>query len=346
MRPTPVASLIVALCVATVTAQDIDARLEQLRTDPTASFGTAPTDDFAAVPDGVLALVSWNIQTGGTAPESGRLRPPQVEKALGVFFAGSYQLLAAQEIASDRHSTKLLDQLPGPTSNWAASFTNTTSRLDNGFWFRSGTVTAREGNVILHSATFDSSGRIIVDDDLSKHPPRIAHFTVGDFDFTLISLHLTFQDGDTGASVRELENVLDFLDVYFYTPGHDPDVIITGDFNTPSRLSQAPGFDGLTIGGVIAADLRFQTGERRLVVTVHEKTSRKKNGDPNKNYDHFILSADCMEEFIQARRMNTSILLEHSDEVQPDGTRRRTSDHFPIVAFFRAQGAGVARDLP
>lgn len=116
--------------------------------------------------------------------------------------------------------------------------------------------------------------------------------------------------------------------------------------------SGRPGADpnAITLDGILDKDLRFQAGERRFVVTVHEKTSRQTGagltkGQPANNYDHLILSADCLEEFIRARRLDTSILLDHSGEVQ-DGDRRLTSDHFPIVGFFRTSGVGVAKDLP
>jgi hypothetical protein len=70
----------------------------------------------------------------------------------------------------------------------------------------------------------------------------MAHFVVDDFDFTLITLHLTFADGDTAESVRELRTLLDLLDGYFQEPLHDPDVVVCGDFNIPSALSGQPGF--------------------------------------------------------------------------------------------------------
>ena len=93
-------------------------------------------------------------------------------------------------------------------------------------------------------------------------------------------------------------------------------------------------------------DLRFQSGERRFAVTVHEPTSRNSTGAAVNNYDHFILSADCLEEFITARRIDTTIVHDHSDELRNNGTRKLTSDHFPIVAFFKTSGAGVALDQP
>ena len=190
----------------------------------------------------------------------------------------------------------------------------------------------------------DGSGRLVTDPDRSVHPPRAAHFTINDFDFTLITLHLTFAGGDTAESAREMGVVLDYLDEYFQEPGHDPDVIISGDFNIPSRLSGATGSGGITLDPIFDDDPRFQVGERRFVVTVHEPTSRRSvanGGTPANNYDHFILSADALEEFVQARRVDTVVLTANED----DPEQRLTSDHFPVVAFFQTLGAGIQPDV-
>jgi hypothetical protein len=58
------------------------------------------------------------------------------------------------------------------------------------------------------------------------------------------------------------------------------------------------------------------------------------------NYDHCVLSADTLEEFIQARRVDTEILTSHPEDPEV----RLTSDHFPVVAFFRTSGEGVVPD--
>jgi hypothetical protein len=47
-----------------------------------------------------------------------------------------------------------------------------------------------------------------------------------------------------------------------------------------------------------------------------------------------------MEEFIQARRVATSILTDHPE----DPEARLTSDHFPVVAFFKTRGDGISLD--
>jgi endonuclease/exonuclease/phosphatase family metal-dependent hydrolase len=212
--------------------------------------------------------------------------------------------------------------------------------MDNGFWFRSGTLLTGS-TLILTTDQKDTSGRVVTDPTRAVHPPQVGHFQVGDFDFTLITVHLTFADGDTTESIRELRGVLDYLDWYFNQPDHDPDVIVCGDFNTPSLLSGQQGRNWITLDAVFDQDLRFQVGERRFVVTVHQPTSRNSSGTPVSNYDHCVLSADTMEEFVGARRVSTTILTDHPDDPEV----RLTSDHFPVVAFFRTRGDGVAPDL-
>jgi endonuclease/exonuclease/phosphatase family metal-dependent hydrolase len=125
-------------------------------------------------------------------------------------------------------------------------------------------------------------------------------------------------------------------------PAHDPDVIICGDFNTPSLLSGQTGRSGITLDDVFARDSRFQTGERRFVITVHDPTSRSSStGEPATNYDHCLISADALEEFVQARRVQTSILTDDPE----DPELRLTSDHFPVATFFRTRGEGISLDL-
>lgn len=301
-----------------------------------------PTDQ-SQVPSDWLALVSWNVQVGGVSPSPDAERPPMVADALARLFAGSYQLLAAQEISSSASDGVLLSLLPGADGDWVSSFFDTTDSQDNGFWLRP-SVRLGQAMPLFVTSMQDASGRFITDPARSVHPPQAAHVTVGGFDFTLITVHLTFADGNTVESAREMRVILDYLDEYFQQPGHDPDVIICGDFNIPSLLSGQSGSAGIVLDSIFDADARFQTGERRFVVTVHEPTSRTtvaNGGMPNNNYDHFVLSADVLEELVQARRVAPEILTGHPDDPEV----RLTSDHFPVVAFFRTQGEGIQTDI-
>ncbi|MCC6390747.1 MAG: lamin tail domain-containing protein [Bryobacterales bacterium] len=318
-----------------------ESKLSDLRTNPRVPPLAELPNDRIAVPADWLALVSWNIQVGGASPTSDT-RPPMVKSVLNALFGGSYQLLAAQEIPSAESSEFFRTLLPGGSAMWQASFFDSTDSMDNGLYYQAG-VKLRDAAPLFVIGDRDEAGRYLPDTNKAVHPPQVAQFEAGNFDFTVITLHLTFAGGDTAASTAEFSHLLDYLDWYFQQPGHDPDVIVCGDFNTPSALSGDTGRDGLTLDSVLGADPRFQTGERRFVVTVHEPTSRRpaaSGGGPANNYDHCVLSADTMEEFIQARRVDTTILTDHPD----DPEQRLTSDHFPMVSLFRTQGPGVILD--
>jgi endonuclease/exonuclease/phosphatase family metal-dependent hydrolase len=300
------------------------------------------TGDREAVPEDMLALVSWNIQTGGTSVSSTATRPPMVRDTLKRMLGGTFQIIAAQEIPSQPSSQLLVGLLPEESGPWQQAFVDTTSTMDNGFWFQTDTATLNRNEVLFTTDDKDAQGRLVRDEDRAFHPPHVAHFTVGDFDFTIITLHLTFQGGAAEESRREMAVVLDYLTEYFDTEGHDPDVIICGDFNLPSFASGETA-DGLTLDQIIEDDGRFSDTLRRLHVFVDEKTSRSPvsgGGLPSRNYDHFVLSEDCLEEFVSARRFAPEILTD--DPRDPEETR--TSDHFPIVAIFRTSGENVQRD--
>lgn len=303
----------------------------------------APTREAVedVIPPGALALVSWNVQTGATSPNPDALRPQLVRGALGRILDGRYQILAAQEVANADGAERLRAMLPDGEPAWQALFRDTSARMDNGVWFRGAAGQAVDLGVLFTEAAA-ADERPDTDPARAVHPPHAAHFTVGEFDFTLITVHLTFQGGDTEESAREFVVLLDFLDEYFGQEDHDPDVIICGDFNMPSELA---GEDGLTLDEVLQQDGRFEAGPHALHVLVDEKTSRSpasKGGLPNHNYDHFIVSDDCLEELLEARRLNPDVL---TDDPR-DPKMALTSDHFPIVAYFRTQGDRVRRDRP
>jgi uncharacterized protein (TIGR03437 family) len=307
------------------------------------SLPEIPTD-VSPIPADWLALVCWNVQVGGVSTSPTATRPPMVQSALAKMFSGTYQVLAAQEVSSTENADVLKGLLPGGNPEWEYTFFDTTDTMDNGIWSREAVAFGASAPLFATSQV-SSTGKIVTDPARAVHPPIVAHMAVGDFDFTLVNLHLTFEDGNTEESARELRVLLDYLDNYFQQPVHDPDVILCGDFNIPSTASGQTGKAGMTVDGVLAADQRFSSGERRFTVLVHEPTSRSSaanGGMPANNYDHFVVSADVSEELVQARRLSPGILLDHPE----DPEERLTSDHFPIVGFFRTRGPGIMRDLP
>jgi hypothetical protein len=77
--------------------------------------------DREAVPENMLALVSWNIQTGGTSVSAPATRPPMVRDALKRMLDGTFQVIAAQEIPSQVSAQLLVGLLPtnrGPVNRY------------------------------------------------------------------------------------------------------------------------------------------------------------------------------------------------------------------------------------
>jgi len=282
----------------------------------------------------IFRLISWNVQTFG-----GNISPAR-ERAYGQLLdhmfsrSRSSKVLAVQELANDEGRDKFSNSLPGGPDRWNPSFQNTNSSQDNGFF------TQRQVEVNceqLMYAKMGEDGRWRSDPERIKHPVRVSHMKMGNFDFTLINLHLTFQGGDSNASIGEFQHVLKWLSDYFADPASDPDVIITGDFNLNSAtlhsvMQQWPAFrydyneDGEAIPKATT-----------MVTLVDEATSRH-NGVPKNNYDHFIMTADTyLEEYVtgSAGAVTPGLLkaIEEENEVY-------VSDHLPISSGFYTSGVG------
>jgi len=282
----------------------------------------------------IFRLISWNVQTFG-----GNIAPAR-ERAYGQLLdhmfsrSRSSKVLALQEIANDEGRDIFAENLPGGSDRWNPSFQNTNDAQDNGFFTQHQVQVDCEQFMY---AKIGEDGRWRSDPDRIRHPVRVSHMKVGNFDFTLINLHLTFAKGDANASLREFNQVLAWLTNYFTDPNSDPDVIITGDFNLNSAtlhaaLQQWPQF-------------RYNFDENgqpvatptTMVTLVSEPTSRSR-GVPKNNYDHFIMTADTyLEEYVpgSAGAMNPGLLqsIEEENEVY-------VSDHLPISSGFFTSGKG------
>lgn len=135
----------------------LEERLRVFRTDPTVPPLEEIPHDRVGIPSGWLALVSWNVQAGGTSPSPDALRPEMVQAALGKMFGGAYQILASQEIPNAESAGVLTKLLPGGPLQWTASFFDTTDSMDNGVWHRAG-VTCRDAFPLFTGSTLD--GRV------------------------------------------------------------------------------------------------------------------------------------------------------------------------------------------
>ena len=291
----------------------------------------------------IFRIISWNVQTFG------KIKPEREAafEMLGAMFSSnrSAKILALQEVANDTGLGKFGDLLPGGKERWSGTFQNTNDSQDNGFFTqKSVTVDCEE----FLFAREDEDGRWRRRPELQKHPARAAHMRVGDFDFTLITLHLTFAAGETDKSGEELRNIFRWLEDYFDNPANDPDVILAGDFNMTTQKgkgdssSKKPVLEDIINDFPTFARMYDSNGKHvprptELISLVDVPTSRYK-GSPRNNYDHFILSGDVFyEEFAHG---SAGPIPSDFIEAAEKAHNIYVSDHLPISAGFQSTGAG------
>jgi exonuclease III len=291
----------------------------------------------------IFRIISWNVQTfGNLKPE----RAAAFDMLSEMFSKNrSSKVLALQEVANDTGLGRFSDLLPGGKDRWNDTFQNTNDSQDNGFFTqKSVTVDCEE----FLFAREDTDGRWRRRPDRQMHPARAAHMRVGDFDFTLITLHLTFAKGDTKKSGEELRNILRWLEDYLDNPENDPDVILAGDFNMSTRKgkgssrSKKPVLEDIikdfpTFARMYDSEGKHVPRATELISLVDAPTSRYK-GTPKNNYDHFIMTGDTFyEEFVKGSAGPIPSDFIEAAEKEHD---IYVSDHLPISAGFQSKGIG------
>jgi hypothetical protein len=276
----------------------------------------------APAPAAVVRIVSWNLQTFGKHINPGRKRAS--EKAMeAVFKDPQTKLLAAQEIADDEAADVVQGELPSE-GRWTRSFENSSDPQDNGFFARDG--------VQLECSAF-----LFADRGKSRHPARAAHVRIGALDFTIITVHLAYDHGHADHAFDELRHVLDWIRAYEARPGADPDVVIAGDFNLPTRAGKAASQRAHDAQWKPIDDVINEYADLQLVPLVDQPTSRQ-NGEAANNYDHFVISKHLAD---------TAFVVGSAGRMPEDGLKAieasegaQISDHFPISAQVRSGGAG------
>lgn len=274
----------------------------------------------------VFRLVSWNLQTYGKRIKAERKRA-SAEALRRIFADAQSKVLAAQEIGDDAGAENVASALEGTRGSWTMDFENSRDAQDNGLFVRDGKV---ECSGFLFSTTEDQR--------VSRHPARAAHVRIGDLDFTLITVHLEYNHGGAGSSVAELRRVLDWVAARL---DREPDVVVAGDFNLPTRAGKVLSQRGWDADWTPLEDVLAEYQALRMTPLVDEPTSRR-NGIAANNYDHFLVTRHLLETAYvrgSAQRLPESFLtaIEAQERVE-------ISDHFPIALTLRSRGAGVSLD--
>ncbi|HOX21984.1 MAG TPA: endonuclease/exonuclease/phosphatase family protein [Elusimicrobiales bacterium] len=282
---------------------------------------------FAACSRSGFEIMSWNLQTfGHLKPE----RLAAVRKAYEAAVSSNVYAIAVQEIADNKGMETFLALLPGGTTQWAASFENSPDRQDNGIAYRKECSTVAAEGFLFR----DAQG--LPDQSKSLHPVRWARLKTGDLEYTLLSLHLTFQRGDASQSARELGFILDWTVSKMSAPVPERNFIIAGDFNLPTRKGKELSKRAKEKKWLPLEPLFKTNGAGALAVFVDEPTSRP-HKQPYNNYDHFIVSPALAGSVAKAGRLP----IEHVDKADHNSTAM-VSDHYPVMLRLEFSTAAVA----
>ena len=287
-------------------------------------------------------ILSWNVQVFGKGMKPKRKEAYQ--KLLEHSFSNNrnVRVLAIQEVVNADMARYIDGMMPGPDNRWEPSMDDSKDSQDNLFFVRNDVA------MDCDHPLFSGSGSR----EKSLHPARVAHMRAGDFDYTIITLHLTFGHGSPDGSRRELRHVLDWAQQYLRKSDSDPDLIIVGDFNLPTAAGKEESLRSKEKGwhpidGIIGEYPAFRRdadaeGNRKpknteLVPLVDDRTSRNK-GEPANNYDHFIVTGDLFdEEYVQG---SAGVVPPNFIESIQSKEHVLMSDHYPISAGFRMSGTG------
>lgn len=229
-----------------------------------------------------VTFVTWNVRGY-----------PEKDPASRTWFSGQLlrlkpDVLCVQEIANRGKVDQLLAS--ERSFSWTA-FADSSDSMDNAIFGTTGI--GRED---------------LADPQGFQHPAQAAYVWSGGFDAVVVTVHLSW----TNTTLREKEKGL-LRSVVSEMRKKDPDVMVTGDFNTKEQgieeLAQAIGLKVMVPAGQVG------------VGTTHA----------GNRYDHFLVSPDLASEEAVDCRIET---FSGADLA----TATAVSDHLPVTARFRTDG--------
>ncbi len=245
-----------------------------------------------AGPDGgLLRLATWNVRilSDGSRDDA--------ELAYIAQIMERYDLVAVQELRDTRVVERLLAIMPG----WEAVVSGPAGRGVKelcAFFYRTSMVEPLGEAFLLPDPA-----------DLFIREPYIAGFRAGNFDFTLITIHLLYGSGKRERR-RELVLLDDVVRVVDFLDGAEEDQILLGDFNFDADDS---GWQFTRMVPVVASDVK---------TTITDTSS----------YDNFWIDPENSREyagFLEVYRFD-ELLFGDDDRA----ASLAVSDHRPVAVLF------------
>jgi PKD repeat protein len=272
--------------------------------------------------DGLVRIASWNVLKLGADT-------PVADRAAVI---AEYDLVALQEVKSLDGVQALRDELQNQTEvAWqyvASALTGSGNAAEYYvFVYRTDRVQEIEGPRGLYPEP---------DGDDFVHEPFFATFRAGEFDFTIITVHVVWGDGSAPPRVAEVQK-LD--DVWVYVQSLDPDeddLLLTGDYNLNRPTHYA--FDDLRALDLIPliengdTFTTYSTSETKIGANWYDNLWM----DPNQTSDEYTGSSGV--DYLHTR-------FYQSEPFPHLKVRKEISDHCPVWAEFRT-GQTVPEPAP
>jgi hypothetical protein len=158
--------------------------------------------------------------------------------------------------------------------------------------------------------------------------PYMCSFRSGNFDFLAIATHIRWGDSTKGRQA-ELQMLADWIKVRFSGPyAGDKDLLVMGDFNTPSLTDKLMG--ALTSGGL-------QIPKALVNLHMGDQVVEGSNRDRNARYDQILHLPSVAKRFTD--RAGTLDFFDEGKAIEqlfpkqnltPDTFTYQLSDHFPV----------------
>ncbi len=247
-----------------------------------------------------LRVANWNIL---------HLGQHQKDLALAAQVIEEFDVVALEEVMSVAGITALLQHLPG----WAYVVSDRAVGANNYYEYYA---------VLYRSALVTATSSHLVDDaaDTWVREPFVACFKAKNFDFCVLSIHVTFGSsvGPRDAEIAALADLVTTL----RSSSAEKDWIILGDYN---RADTTPGFTTLRTAGW---DCGIQPQKTNTSLGASDYAAP---------YDHILIDTSLTKEWTgDAARFEMVARMCHGDFPQ---CKKVLSDHAPVSATFKTETA-------
>ena len=288
--------------------------------------------DAAKVPssklDETLSIATWNIR------EFGKRRRSEAAIHYIAEVIGQFDLVGIVELRDNLQDLQRILPILGPY--WGAVYSDAIP--DDGgnderiCFLYDGRACIFNGMAARATAPRKKRGTEYLPDEDWWRPPYLASFSAGNYDFLALSVHVRWGDDDT-ARAQEIQRLANWLEGKIQSKNcEDQDVIVMGDFNTPTRGSEM--FKALTSKGL-------------TIPTALLKDEFGSNLARDKRYDQILHFARYPADFTLGGGVVDFYVGDHKP-LFPDLTKTKftyqMSDHLPLWVQIRTDIDGFVLD--